>query len=85
VNETCCVRPQLAYLLDDVALSGPDALYTTKKAQVTTPIPSGELSERSKPCVPCTVLHQTHAISPCSWEAIPYIAFRHTLVWTQMR
>lgn len=34
VNETCCSRPQLASLLDDVALSGPAALYETKKADV---------------------------------------------------
>ena len=34
MNETCCVRPQLASLLDDIALTGPDALYATKKAEV---------------------------------------------------
>lgn len=40
VNETCCVRPRLASLLDDVALSGPDALYSTRKAEVMVPPPS---------------------------------------------
>ena len=36
VNETCCVRPQLAVLLDEVALHGPDALYNSTRAEVNT-------------------------------------------------
>ena len=35
VNETCCVRPQLAVLLDGVALHGPDALYSSSRAEVS--------------------------------------------------
>lgn len=34
VNESCCVRPQLAALLREVAKKGPDALYKGEKAQV---------------------------------------------------
>ena len=34
VNETCCVRPQLAVLLDEVALQGPDALYSSSRTEV---------------------------------------------------
>lgn len=34
VNESCCARPQLARLLEDVAATGPEALYSSSKAQV---------------------------------------------------
>ena len=33
VNESCCVRPQLAAMLKDVAKNGPAALYEGTRAQ----------------------------------------------------
>lgn len=41
INETCCARPHLADLLDDVATSGPDVLYNGSYTQVSSrPEPS---------------------------------------------
>lgn len=49
MNETCCIRPQLASLLDDIALTGPDALYQTKKAEV------GKVQSQLQTCQPSSV------------------------------
>lgn len=38
INETCCQRPKLAELLEDVAQNGPDVLYKGKWAQVYLPL-----------------------------------------------
>lgn len=34
INETCCKRPALAALLDEIAETGPDALYASEKTEV---------------------------------------------------
>lgn len=34
LNESCCVRPQLAALLKEVAIQGPKALYNSTKTEV---------------------------------------------------
>lgn len=40
VNESCCKRPELAKLLDDVAAQGPSALYEGSRGQVSHPAQS---------------------------------------------
>ena len=65
VNETCCVRPQLAATLQRIADGGPDAIYTGQAGQVlhhasplppqlVTPHPSQTPS--SVPPLPCLCL-----------------------------
>lgn len=73
MNETCCARPQLASLLDDVALTGPDALYATKKVEARPParLPFGNRVRR------CRVLQCPSTAGTALWCLLSLQSLSH--------